>query len=114
MSDSDTESKTSRSNSSNSSGSSSSSSSNSKRKNKNKKQESPNIPKVPFYQKKSILRKELEIYQVDEDFEEEAYTVTGQTADDVVLPNIREIHRQKAKHVTKAKLQLPNKLNNEK
>ena len=30
------------------------------------------------------------MYQVDEEFEEEKYTVTGQTATDVVLPNIRE------------------------
>ena len=97
MSSSNTESKTSRSNSSNSSRSNSSDSSNSNRKKKTKKQESPNIPKVPFYLKKQTLRNQLEIYQVDEDFEEEAYTVTGQTADDVILPNIREINRNKPK-----------------
>ena len=69
---------------------------------------------MPFYLKKQTLRNQLEIYQVDEEFEEEAYTVTGQTADDVILPNIREINRMKTKQVQKAKLQLPNKLHSEK
>ena len=48
-------------------------------------------------------RKKLEIYQVDEDFEEEKFTVTDQTEKDSenrVLPNIREVrkreHRQGA------------------
>ena len=78
----------SKSNSSNSSNSSDSTPRN--RKKKPGKQEPVQTPKVPFYEKKQILRNQLEIYQVDEDFEEEAYTVTGQTAEDVCLPNIRE------------------------
>ena len=79
----------SRSSSSNSSGSSSSTPKNKKKKS-SKKVEPVQRPKVPFFEKKQVLRNQLEIYQVDEDFEEESYTVTGQTAEDVCLPNIRE------------------------
>ena len=60
--------------------------------------------------KKQELRKQLEIYQVDEDFEEEQYTVTGQTADDVMLPNIRETNRHRKDQAVKKQLQLPRKL----
>ena len=77
--------------SSKSSSSNSSSSTPKNKKKKTAKEEPPQQrPKVPFYEKKQVLRNQLEIYQVDEEFEEEAYTVTGQTAEDVCLPNIRE------------------------
>ena len=100
----------SRSNSSSSSKSSRSTPKNKKKKASKKVVEPAPRPKVPFYEKKQVLRNQLEIYQVDEDFEEESYTVTGQTAEDVCLPNIREQRRNKAKSVTKTQLQLPNKL----
>ena len=45
----------------------------------------------------------MDIYQVDEEFEEDKYTVTGKTATDVVLPNIREAARGAAAN----KRQLP-------
>ena len=45
----------------------------------------------PITERKLQLRNNLEMFQVDEEFEEEKYTVTGQTTGaEVVLPNIRE------------------------
>ena len=48
----------------------------------------------PITERKLALRNQLAIYQVDEEmFEDEKFTVTGRTATDVVLPNIREADR---------------------
>ena len=47
----------------------------------------------PITLRKLELRNKLAMFQVDEEYEEEKYTLTGQTATDVVLPNIREVQR---------------------
>ena len=48
----------------------------------------------PLVERKLKLRNQLDIYQVDEEYEEEKHTVTDKTAtDDVMLPNIRESKR---------------------
>ena len=75
------------------SGSSSSGSSSSGEEKKVDDSETKRIP--PITERKLQLRHQLSIYQVDEEmFEEEMkYTATGQTATDVILPNIREANR---------------------
>ena len=74
---------------SDSSSSSSSSESSGQQKDAAADEKARQIP--PIIQRKLQLRNQLDMYQVDEEFEEEKYTVTGKTATDVVLPNIREI-----------------------
>jgi len=48
----------------------------------------------PIIQRKLQLRNQLDMFQVDEEFEEEKYTVTGKTATDFAPNNIREVRRR--------------------
>lgn len=65
----------------------------------------------PITERKLQLRHQLSIYQVDEEMfeDDQKYTVTGQTATDVVLPNIREANLKNG--AVKQSRQLPNTSN---